>query len=246
MTDASALPLLARQVCDIARAAGAEILDVYEQGFDVELKGDGSPLTAADRRAHELISASLAALTPQWPVLSEESATVPYNARRNWTRFWLVDPLDGTKEFVKRNGEFTVNIALIEKGRPVLGVVHTPVSYTTHWGWEGGGAFRQQGKAAAEQIKVRRDEGIPTVVASRSHGRGTLKKFLERGRLRNSQLWQCPPDMLERRGQGRHLSALRPHQRVGHGRCPLRAERRGRPGHRLQRQGPALQQEVHS
>lgn len=180
MTDAPALPLLAKRVCDIARAAGAEILEIYEQGFDVELKGDGSPLTAADRRAHDLISASLAALTPQWPVLSEESATVPYDARRHWTRFWLVDPLDGTKEFVKRNGEFTVNIALIEKDRPLLGVVHTPVSYTTHWGWEGGGAFCQQGNAAAEQINVRRDEGVPTIVASRSHGRGTLQKFLER------------------------------------------------------------------
>ena len=180
MSEDQALPRLAEQVCDIARAAGDAILEIYERGFDVELKGDGSPLTAADRRAHELISKSLAALDPQLPVLSEESAAVAYETRRHWERFWLVDPLDGTKEFVKRNGEFTVNIALIERDRPVLGVVHTPVSYTTHWGWEGSAAYRRQGDAAAQPIAVRRDEGVPTIVASRSHGRGVLKKFLER------------------------------------------------------------------
>lgn len=114
-------------VIDIARRAADAILQVYDSEFAVEHKDDRSPLTAADRAAHEVIVAGLAALAPQWPVLSEEAASAPYAQRRAWQRYWLVDPLDGTREFVKRNGEFTVNIALIDAGRPVLGVVQVPV-----------------------------------------------------------------------------------------------------------------------
>ena len=122
-----------QQVVAIAIAAGEEILDVYAGEFEVEVKGDGSPLTEADRRAHELIHRRLRQLDPAIPVLSEESGAKAFAARRGWSRFWLVDPLDGTKEFVKRSDQFTVNIALIEGDRPVLGVVHAPVSKVSYY-----------------------------------------------------------------------------------------------------------------
>ncbi|MBP6797840.1 MAG: 3'(2'),5'-bisphosphate nucleotidase CysQ, partial [Luteimonas sp.] len=127
--DLVADPGLREAVVAIARDAAAAILEVYEGDFDVVRKADASPLTEADLAAHRRIVAGLSRLTPAIPVLSEESAhTVPLERRRDWTRLWLVDPLDGTREFVKRNGEFTVNIALIEDGVPVFGVIQAPVT----------------------------------------------------------------------------------------------------------------------
>ena len=111
----------------IAREAGQAIMAVYEGAFDVQRKSDDSPLTAADMAAHQVIADGLRRLTPQWPVLSEEASDIPWAERSQWPTYWLVDPLDGTRDFIKRNGEFTVNIALIEKHRPVLVVVHVPV-----------------------------------------------------------------------------------------------------------------------
>jgi 3'(2'), 5'-bisphosphate nucleotidase len=171
------------QYLDAVRAnaidAGQRILEVYRRDFGVEHKHDQSPLTEADRVAHELIVARLRALTPPLPVLSEESTASEYSARATWQRFWLVDPLDGTKEFIKRNGEFTVNIALIEHGRPVLGVVHVPVRGETYSACTGVGAFRQKGGAAPESIHVRRFTGTrPMVVASRSHAGKETEAFL--------------------------------------------------------------------
>src|SRR3989338_2687356 len=131
----------------LALDAGRRILDVYEQGerdVEVTAKADGSPLTAADRAAHEVIAAGLKRLTPDIPLLSEEFAAADYETRARWTRFWLVDPLDGTKEFVSRNGEFTVNIALIEDGRPVLGVVYVPVPGFTYYACRGQGAHKHK------------------------------------------------------------------------------------------------------
>jgi 3'(2'), 5'-bisphosphate nucleotidase len=130
-------------VIDISRRAGREILDVYGTDFEARAKADDSPLTEADLRAHRLIVAALSGLEPRLPVLSEEAADIPYAERSRWERYWLVDPLDGTKEFVSRNGEFTVNIALIDAHRPVLGVVHIPVSDTTYSGIPGQGAWRE-------------------------------------------------------------------------------------------------------
>jgi 3'(2'), 5'-bisphosphate nucleotidase len=154
----------------IARRAGHEILEVYGSDFAAEAKLDASPLTEADLRAHRLIVSALERLTPQLPVLSEESAEVPYEERRNWRRYWLVDPLDGTKEFVARNGEFTVNIALVEDGRPVLGVVHIPVSDTTYSGAPGTGAWRESGTRPPVPIRVRPRAAVPLrVLGSRSH-----------------------------------------------------------------------------
>ena len=155
----------------IAESAGDAILDVYRrEDHGATRKADDSPLTLADRAAHDVIVAGLAELDPGTPVLSEESEPVTDGERLEWGRFWLVDPLDGTKEFLKRNGEFTVNIALIEGGRPVLGVVHAPVLATTYWATLGGGAYKREGAAADRRIGVSdyRASGL-RVVASRSH-----------------------------------------------------------------------------
>ena len=161
---------LAAAVADIARRAADAILEVYEGDFAVEHKDDRSPLTAADLAAHRVIVAALRELTPGWPILSEESSDIPWSERAGWTRYWLVDPLDGTREFVKRNGEFTVNIALIDATRPVLGVVQTPVSGELASAWQGGGAWLAHDGEAARRIETR-PRATPLVVAgSRSHG----------------------------------------------------------------------------
>lgn len=166
----------------IARRAGHEILEVYATDFAASAKGDDSPLTEADLRAHRLIVDELAALDPGLPVLSEENAhEITWEQRRQWQRYWLVDPLDGTKEFVARNGEFTVNIALIEAGRPVLGVVHIPVSDTTYAGAPGVGAWRETSARPPAPITVKRVAATPLrVMGSRSHGSPKLAARLER------------------------------------------------------------------
>lgn len=153
----------------LAYEAGAAILEVYAQDFSVEHKDDASPLTQADLASHRIIVDGLRALAPDIPVLSEEDADIPWDVRRTWPRHWLVDPLDGTREFVKKNGEFTVNIALVEDGRTVLGVVYAPVfDYMLH-AERGAGAFlREAGKDIA--IVTRRPATAPLrVAASRSH-----------------------------------------------------------------------------
>jgi len=167
-------------VAAIAADAATRILEVYNSPFTVEHKDDRSPLTAADRAAHELIVARLAALTPAIPVLSEESAKIDYAARAGWTRFWLVDPLDGTREFVKRNGEFTVNIAFIEHGAPVLGVVQVPVTGVVYLGVRGAGAWKQQGDKRMPIHARPYRGGRATVVASRSHRGEAVDRFLAR------------------------------------------------------------------
>ncbi|HYB64608.1 MAG TPA: 3'(2'),5'-bisphosphate nucleotidase CysQ [Steroidobacteraceae bacterium] len=173
---------LAGRVAAIARAAGREILEVYAQGDAAPtLKQDDSPLTAADLRSHRLIVSALAALTPEVPVLSEEAARPPWAERSRWARHWLVDPLDGTREFLSRNGEFTVNIALIEAHAPVLGVVHVPVSDTTYRGIPGEGAWREAGGAPAEALHAATRAADPVrVVGSRSHRGDSLDAFLAR------------------------------------------------------------------
>ena len=161
---------LAAQVRAIASRAGAAILEVYEGDFDVTRKDDRSPLTAADLAAHHVIVDGLRALTPDIPVLSEEAAGVPWPERSRWTRYWLVDPLDGTREFVKRNGEFTVNIALIDGHRPVLGVVQAPVSGQIAWACSGAGAWQAVGAGEAQRLRTRARVEPLVVAGSRSHG----------------------------------------------------------------------------
>jgi 3'(2'), 5'-bisphosphate nucleotidase len=169
-------------VLDIARAAGRAISGIYGRAdLGVETKADQSPLTAADRAAHEVITAGLARLAPGIPVWSEESAGIDWSTRRHWPEFWLVDPLDGTKEFIKRNGEFTVNIALVRGNKAVLGVVHAPVLARDYHAHESGGAFRSDGGGPGKPGRVRSPALPPVRVAgSRSHRDASLDAVLNR------------------------------------------------------------------
>jgi 3'(2'), 5'-bisphosphate nucleotidase len=179
MADRGELELL-EEIRSIAHEAGDAIMRVYQRDFGVELKDDRSPLTEADRLSHELITRRLGALTPALPVLSEEAAPEHLRGRLAWRRFWLVDPLDGTKEFIKRNGEFTVNIALIAEHAPVLGVVRAPALDREYFGGRALGAWRAEGGAAAAPIHVREASSRPArVVGSRSHPSPDLARYLE-------------------------------------------------------------------
>lgn len=132
-----------RKITEIAINAGEAVMKVYARDFSVDYKEDASPLTEADKASHEVIDAGLRKIAPDIPIISEEGARIPYAERKSYRSFWLVDPLDGTKEFIKRNGEFTVNIALIEDNSPVLGVIYVPVKGILYYGEKGKGAFRQ-------------------------------------------------------------------------------------------------------
>ncbi|MES2603320.1 MAG: 3'(2'),5'-bisphosphate nucleotidase CysQ [Pseudomonadota bacterium] len=170
-------------VIAISKQAGAAILEIYGQSeMAVSHKEDDSPLTAADLAAHRVITTALQTLTPDVPVLSEESASISWDERRQWSRYWLVDPLDGTKEFIKRNGEFTVNIALIENGVPVLGVVYVPVLDWCYSGAAGKGArVEKAGETAAIHVApLSRGQQRLRVVASRNHRGDELDAWLER------------------------------------------------------------------
>jgi 3'(2'), 5'-bisphosphate nucleotidase len=170
-------------VLRIARQASAAIMQVYAGDFAVEQKDDHSPLTLADSEAHRLITAGLQALTADIPVLSEESPAKyhDYATRRHWSTLWLVDPLDGTREFIKRNGEFTVNIALIHQHRPVLGVVAVPAVDVAYTGAVGLGAQRIAGPHEAATIQARQPHpAVPVVVGSRSHRGESLDALLAR------------------------------------------------------------------
>jgi len=172
---------LLNDIADISVRAGKEILEIYETDFSVEHKDDDSPLTAADMAAHHAIVEGLGKLTPDIPVVSEESASIPYATRQKWQTYWLVDPLDGTREFVKRNGEFTVNIALIESDRSVMGVVYAPVLDVTYAASEGQGAWKQQDGGEKTPIHVRDfPADKPTVAGSRSHRGDSLNVFLNK------------------------------------------------------------------
>jgi len=166
-------------VVDIAEDAGRAILEVYATDFDVQSKDDNSPLTRADLASHRRIVKGLQALTPGMPIISEESGLPDFAERTAWQAYWLIDPLDGTKEFVKRNGEFTVNIALIRDGRPVFGVVHVPVAAKTYLGCEGYGAERRVADVPPERIRVSATSASPPrVVGSRSHRGASLDAYI--------------------------------------------------------------------
>lgn len=181
MNQGYSLELLVPQVVAVAMKAGDAVMNVYSEGnFDTTYKENDSPLTRADMASHCLISEELQQLTPNFPILSEESKSVPYEIRKHWDTFWLVDPLDGTKEFIKRNGEFTVNIALIKNGEPILGVVYAPALEITYWAAKDLGAFKRSKEGVTEQITVSNyGEGPLKIVASRSHAGELLTQFLE-------------------------------------------------------------------
>ena len=166
-------------VITLAVEAGQAIMDIYAQDFSVVKKDDLSPLTEADMAAHHIIVAGLEKLTPELPVLSEESAAIPYATRATWHRYWLVDPLDGTREFVKRNGEFTVNIALIENHQPILGVVYVPVTGVCYYARQGQGAYKKEADSAPEKIHAHPWNGERLIVAgSQSHRSDDFDSFL--------------------------------------------------------------------
>ena len=171
---------LLRNIRAIAAEAGDVIMNVYGSEFSVELKDDKSPLTEADRRANEIIIDGLSSLKPTIPILSEESPTNELFSRRSWDSYWLVDPLDGTKEFIKRNGEFTVNIALIEQHRATMGVVLAPAKKIEYFGAVELGASKRVAKGPIEKIRVTsRQTGPVRVVCSRSHRSNALATYLD-------------------------------------------------------------------
>jgi 3'(2'), 5'-bisphosphate nucleotidase len=174
------LPALAAALLPIARRAGDAIMRIYAGDFAVQHKSDSSPLTLADLEAQRVILEGLAHLTPEVPVLAEESAQIPWERRRAWRELWVVDPLDGTREFVKRNGEFTVNIALVIENEPVLGLISAPALALSYWGMRGGGAFRRRGMAAATPIRVSALQKPVRVVGSRSHDSPQTAAYLAR------------------------------------------------------------------
>lgn len=197
MKDATAIMMDPRNtellpyIVSTALEAGGTILKIYQDDIDIEYKSDQSPLTAADRASHNLIEERLNDLPTNFPILSEEGREIPYNERKKWPAFWLVDPLDGTKEFIKKNGEFTVNIALIQNGCPCLGVVYVPVKKTLYFGATGIGAGKlshierssqpfsiQDLLESSIRLKDRRSSHQLTVIGSRSHGSEAFEAFI--------------------------------------------------------------------
>lgn len=158
-------------------SAGKAILEIYNSAdFGVEIKGDNSPLTKADQAAHHVIVGYLE--KTGLPILSEEGKDIPYEIRKDWEYFWMVDPLDGTKEFIKKNGEFTVNIALIHQGQAILGVVYAPVLEWLYWGNTEEGAWKKEGKSESFQLKKQEGNEVKTIVASRSHLSPETQEFI--------------------------------------------------------------------
>jgi len=164
-------------IVDIAKEAGKAIMEIYNQNFTVEYKDDKSPLTKADTKSNEIICSSLARLYPNIPIMSEENKQIEYKIRKNWEYYWCIDPIDGTKEFIKKNGEFTVNIALIHKDTPVIGVVYAPALDEMYKAKKGKGAFKN-GQRLPLKINNNPKENI-TVVASKSHLSDETKKYID-------------------------------------------------------------------
>ena len=170
---------LLQDIVEIARLAGEAILQFYGRQIDVTSKDDSSPLTQADLASHRLIRDALHSLLPGMPFLSEESAAIDFAERSTWQDYWLVDPLDGTKEFIKRNGEFTINIALVRRHEPLIGVVHVPVTNVTYWGIANDGAGHIDPAGRTRAIAVRTPCAEPViVVGSRSHANPKLEQYL--------------------------------------------------------------------
>tara|TARA_R110000782_G_scaffold209214_5_gene297444 strand:+ start:1765 stop:2580 length:816 start_codon:yes stop_codon:yes gene_type:complete len=172
---------LTSEILKISCLAGDKILEIYETDFSVKNKKDNSPLTAADLAAHNTICEQLTKLTPSIPVLSEESSHISFSERQNWNQYWLVDPLDGTREFIKRNGEFSVNIALIEGRHSILGAIHIPVTGVSYTAALNHGAYKHEHNGVTSQISVRKtDSNNVTVAGSRSHGNAKQSAFIEK------------------------------------------------------------------
>ena len=175
------LTALVDDILKISQQAGEKILDIYETNFSVSNKDDNSPLTAADVAAHKTICAGLTQLTPDTPILSEESAEVSFETRKQWKQYWLVDPLDGTREFIKRNGEFSVNIALIENHKSIMGVIHIPVKKESYTATLNNGSYKYDETNNKNKITIKQtDSRNITIAGSRSHANPKLKSFINR------------------------------------------------------------------
>lgn len=175
--------IIISELISIAKKAGAEILQVYESGtenWDISFKGDSSPLTIADKLSNDIINEELVKLFPEIPIISEENKEISYQIRKNFNLFWLIDPLDGTKEFINRNGEFTVNIALIQDHSPVGGIVYVPVQEKMYYAQKGLGAFiiEKGNKKQIEAAAFSKDQKKIRIVASRSHMNRETTKFI--------------------------------------------------------------------
>jgi 3'(2'), 5'-bisphosphate nucleotidase len=169
-----------QEIIAIAKDAGSEILKIYATEFEVVDKSDNSPLTQADKNSNEVIVSRLQASYPQIPMISEENREVLYEERSSWDWFWLIDPLDGTKEFIKRNGEFTVNIALVREGKPVLGVIYVPVKGITYYAVEGKGSFKVDENGNETKISVKDpDPSKLILIGSRSHPSEEFDAYLK-------------------------------------------------------------------
>ena len=170
---------LIRKINDVALDAGNKVISIYEKDFNVQQKSDSSPLTEADLASHQCIVDALSSIAPVIPILSEESADISWAERSAWRTYWLIDPLDGTKEFIKKNGEFTINIALIENGTPVFGSVYAPVLEELYFGGKDIGAWKQTA-SQKQSISVARSSN-PTirVVGSRSHQSEDIQNYLK-------------------------------------------------------------------
>lgn len=171
-----------QEVIEIAIAAGKATLEIYNQDFEVIQKADNSPLTMADQRSNTVIIDGLKQLTVgnNLPIISEETKLLPFSERKDWEYFWLIDPLDGTKEFIKKNGEFTINIALVENNTPVLGVIYVPVKDITYYAIEGEGAYMIEGDNEPKLLKLRelKSKDNLLIVASRSHNSPEVEAYV--------------------------------------------------------------------
>lgn len=173
-------------IVEIARKAGKIILEIYGKDYEItQKKSDSfkegySPLTEADTKSHDFIIKSLNGLYPDIPILSEESKEISFEKRKNWSLFWLVDPLDGTKEFINKNGDFTVNIALVHKGKPILGVVYVPLKDTLYYGDKINGSFKKIASQEPQKLPIKKEKNSAyVVVASKSHFNEETAKFIE-------------------------------------------------------------------
>ena len=172
-----------QRIIKIAQSAGAVIMNIYDsECLEAEWKSDGSPLTRADKAANEIIVSGLQKLSPAIPIVSEEEREIPWSQRKNYQKYWLIDPLDGTKEFIERNDEFTVNIALIEGHQAVLGIVYAPAKGLLYYGGKEIGAFKKDASKDATQIRivdVSPDQNTWRIVGSRSHQTEEFKSFIQ-------------------------------------------------------------------
>jgi len=181
------IPIDIKKIVSIAKDAGDAIIEIYNRDFQIDYKDDASPLTEADTRSNEVICTALAKAYPEIPLLSEENKEVPYEERKDWEYYWCIDPIDGTKEFIKKNGEFTVNIALIYKDTPVLGVVYVPVLGEMYYAKQGEGAYKIMMNDECRMMDAKRlpfkhndnpKENL-TVVASKSHLSTETQEFID-------------------------------------------------------------------